>query len=81
MTFKKLNIIIDWEGKGINEIGRNRQNGEVIVSISDKFFRPTEVDLLIGDYSKANKELNWKPETSLEELVGIMVNYELKRMS
>lgn len=79
MTFKKLNIIIDWEGKGINEIGRNRQNGEVIVSISDKFFRPAEVDLLIGDYSKANKELNWKPETSLEELVGIMVNYELKR--
>lgn len=79
MTFKKLDINIDWEGEGINELGRNRKTGKVIVSISDKFFRPTEVDLLIGDYSKAHKELNWQPETSLQELVGIMVDYELNR--
>lgn len=79
ITFKKLDINIEWEGKGINEIGRDKQTGKVIVSISDKFFRPTEVDLLIGDYSKAHEELNWQPETSLEKLVGIMIDYELKR--
>ena len=67
---------IVWSGEGINEVGS--YNGRVIVRINKEFFRPAEVDVLMGDFSKARRELGWFPKTSFKELVRIMVKEDLK---
>ena len=69
---------INWEGSGVNEIGKRKDNGEVVVRIDPKFFRPTEVSSLLGDPYKANKKLGWKPSTSLENLVKEMIESDKK---
>ena len=69
---------IIWEGKGKNEIGRRADNGEIVIKIDPRYFRPTEVDQLLGDATKANLELGWKPKTSLEELVSEMITHDNK---
>ena len=69
---------IVWEGEGINEIGRRYDTGEIVVRIDPRYFRPTEVDLLLGDASKARKKLNWSPKISLEELINEMINFDLQ---
>ena len=68
---------IIWEGVGLKEIGRRADNGEIVVRVDPKYFRPTEVDELLGDASKARKKLNWEPITSLEEMVTEMINHDL----
>ncbi len=68
---------IIWEGDGINEVGRRKDNGKIVVRIDPKYFRPSEVDTLLGDPSKAHKKLGWKPKYSLEELVKEMINSDL----
>ena len=68
---------IIWEGKGKNEIGRRADTGEIVVRIDPRYFRPTEVDELLGDISKSKKELNWQPKTTLEEMISEMINYDL----
>ena len=65
---------IIWEGKGINEIGKRADTKEIIIRIDERYFRPTEVDLLLGDASKAFKDLNWEPKTSLEETIHEMIS-------
>jgi GDPmannose 4,6-dehydratase len=80
LVFNKLKININWKGKGLNEKGVD-SNGKVLVEISEEFYRPAEVDLLIGDYKKAKEKLGWAPETKLEELTEIMINHALKRKS
>lgn len=80
LVFNKLNININWKGQGLNEKGVD-SNGKVLVEISEEFYRPAEVDLLIGDYKKAKEKLGWAPETKLEELTEIMINHALKRKS
>lgn len=77
MAFSKLDIAIEWKGKGVEEKGYNSK-GEVIIEIDPRYFRPTEVDLLVGDAGKAKKLLNWEPTCSLEELVDDMVSADLK---
>ena len=72
-----LNIKIKWEGKGIDEKGIDYNSGKEIVNISPKFFRPAEVDVLIGDPTKALNDLGWKPKHNLKSLAERMVNYEL----
>ena len=79
-TFKYIDIDIKWEGKGIDEIGLNPKTGKAIVKINKKFFRPAEVDQLIGDYSKAKKSLGWEPKVKFNELVEIMVKRDLDRV-
>ena len=64
---------ISWEGKGINEIGKRKDSNKVVVRIDQRYFRPTEVDSLLGDASKAKNKLGWKPTISLEELVSEMI--------
>jgi len=78
MVFSKLGIVISWKGTGIEEKGID-SNGKVLVEISEKFYRPAEVDLLIGDYRKAKEKLGWVPATNLEKLAEIMINHVLKR--
>ena len=70
---------IIWEGKGLHEVGRRVDNGEIIVRVDPRYFRPTEVDNLIGDSSKAKIKLGWDPKISLEELVREMTQFDLKK--
>lgn len=73
LAFKEIGIDVVWKGKGVNEIGKDKKTGNVLIEIDKSYFRPTEVDLLIGDPTKAKKKLGWKPKTTFEELVTIMV--------
>ena len=68
---------IVWEGEGLKEVGKRADNGKVVVKIDSRYFRPTEVDRLLGDASKAKKELGWIPKIGLEELVSEMITHDL----
>ena len=72
----KLNMKIEWSGKGVNEKGKDK-NGKTIIECSKKYFRPSEVDTLLGNPSKARKKLKWKSRTSLDQLINEMVKYEI----
>ena len=80
MTCKALDIGITWEGSGVDEIGIDSETGKTIVKINEEFYRPSEVELLIGDATKAKKELGWEATTSLEELCAMMVKADLRRV-
>lgn len=71
-VYNKLNLPLTWVGSGLEEKGIS-ENGKTLVQINPAFFRPTEVDILIGDYSKAKRKLNWTPETDLNEMTNIMI--------
>ena len=77
LAFSEVGIKIKWFGKGLNELGKNSKNGDTIVKIDKKYFRPTEVDILQGDFSKAKKVLGWEPKISFRSLVSEMVESEL----
>lgn len=79
LTFKAAGIDIEWRGTGINEVAISQQNGEVVVKINPMFFRPAEVELLIGDATHAANQLGWVPHTSLEELCREMYEADLER--
>ncbi|MCP3932765.1 MAG: GDP-mannose 4,6-dehydratase, partial [Bacteroidetes bacterium] len=74
----KLGIPVVWKGEGVNEIGINSDNGDEIVAVDSRYFRPTEVETLLGDPTKAKTELGWEPEISFQELVSEMVVEDLK---
>lgn len=78
LAFREAGYEIIWEGSGIDEKGKDKATGKVLVEIDPMYFRPAEVDLLIGDSSKAQKELGWKPKVGFEELVKLMMKYDLK---
>ena len=67
---------IIWEGQGKNEIGKRADNGDIVIKIDPRYFRPTEVDKLLGDATKAKLELGWTPKISLEELVSEMISHD-----
>ena len=69
---------IVWEGEGLKEVGKRADNGKVVVKIDSRYFRPTEVDQLLGKSEKARVKLGWKPETSLEELINEMIEFDKK---
>jgi len=77
---KLLDMDIAWEGEGINERGIDRKTGKIIIEIDPKYFRPAEVELLLGDATKAKKILGWEPKVKFEELVKIMVSAELDKI-
>uniref|UniRef100_A0A914X8N2 GDP-mannose 4,6-dehydratase n=1 Tax=Plectus sambesii TaxID=2011161 RepID=A0A914X8N2_9BILA len=79
-AFDEIGKKIVWEGEGVNEIGKESDTGIVRVKVNPKYYRPTEVEELIGDASKAKKKLGWEPKISLEELVKEMVASDLKLM-
>lgn len=81
LAFKHVGIEVEWTGQGIIEKGINKANGEVIVEIDPKFFRPAEVEQLLGDPTKAKTLLGWNPRrTSFEELVRLMVVADMKKV-
>ena len=69
---------IEWIGKGIKEKGIDRKTGKTIIEIDPRYFRPAEGDILIGDSSKAEKQLGWKPKTNFKELVRIMMEADMQ---
>ena len=77
LAFSRVNLELTWSGEGVNTIATD-QNGVIRVRTNPKFFRPAEVDLLVGDYSLAAEKLGWKPSTSFSELVEMMVDSDLK---
>lgn len=80
-AFKHAGIEIEWNGNGVEEKGINKSTGEVIVEVDPKFFRPTEVDQLLGDPTKSKQLLGWNPtKTSFEELVKIMVSSDMQKV-
>nr|WP_315258729.1 GDP-mannose 4,6-dehydratase [uncultured Duganella sp.] len=79
MAFKAIDVTLEWSGVADNEIGTCKKTGKVLVRVNPKFYRPAEVELLIGDPAKATKELGWKPSTTLEQLCQMMVEADLRR--
>jgi len=77
-AFENIDISLEWKGKGANEKGIDRKTGKVLIEVDPKYFRPTEVESLVGDASKAKKELGWKPKVKFKELVKIMVKADLE---
>ncbi|MEN9913152.1 MAG: GDP-mannose 4,6-dehydratase [Candidatus Parcubacteria bacterium] len=79
LTAKMLKIDFAWKGKGVNEIGIDRATGKTIIKIDPHYFRPAEVEVLLGSAAKAKKILGWKPKTSFKELVKLMVDSDLEQ--
>lgn len=79
-AFRVAGFEIYWEGRGLEEKGRDAKTGKVLVEVSPEFYRPAEVDVLVGDYSKAKRILGWEPKTTFKELVRIMVEEDMRRV-
>lgn len=79
LAFKMASIDIEFSGSGLNEVAIDTKTNNKVLKINEKFYRPAEVDLLIGDSSKAKKELGWESKTSLEKLCEIMIEADLRR--
>ena len=80
LVAKYLNMKITWKGKGINEKGINNE-GKIIVACDRAYYRPLEVNSLLGDAKKARKILNWRPKSNLHDLISDMVKYEMEKIS
>lgn len=78
LAFREVGIDIEWKGKGLNEKGYDGATGKVLIEVDPRYFRPTEVDVLMGDFSKAKTKLNWQPKVSFAELVRMMVKADLE---
>jgi GDPmannose 4,6-dehydratase len=79
MAARAADFDLIWEGSAENEVAIDRKSGKPLVKVNPKFYRPAEVELLIGNPEKAMRELNWRPKTTLEELCGMMVEADIRR--
>ncbi|MCK4225937.1 GDP-mannose 4,6-dehydratase [candidate division WOR-3 bacterium] len=77
-AFRRIDVELEWLGKGDDEVGRDAKTGKVLVEVDPRYFRPTEVDYLVGDASKARQKLGWQAKTTFRELVKIMVESDLE---
>jgi len=80
LAFNEAGIQLEWSGQGIEEVAKDVNTGKEVIKIDPRYFRPTEVDLLIGNPAKAEKELGWTPTYSLEEMVSEMIEFDRKEM-
>ena len=79
LAYKEVGIDIEWKGSGVDEKGVDAATGKVLVDVDPKYFRPAEVDYLLGDASKAREQLGWQPKVGFEELVKLMMRADLER--
>lgn len=79
-AFKVVGFDLIWEGKDVNEKARDKKTKKVLVEVSSEFYRPAEIDFLLGDYRKAKTKFGWQPQTSFKELVRLMVEKDLQRI-
>ncbi|WMC91711.1 GDP-mannose 4,6-dehydratase [Kineothrix sp. MB12-C1] len=77
VAFRKVGMEIEWSGQGVDEIGKDKESGKTVVKVNKNFFRPAEVDILLGNPQKAEEELGWKRQISFDELVGRMVKNDM----
>ena len=77
-AFAEVGITLEWSGNGVDETGRDAKSGNILVSIDPAYFRPTEVDLLIGDASKAREKLDWQPTCNLQQMIEEMIKADLE---
>ena len=80
-AFEYVGIKIIWKGKGLNEIGIDKTNNKTLIKINKKFRRPTEVDLLVGDATKAHEKLGWKPRYTIDDIIAEMMEYDISMES
>lgn len=80
LAFREVGTEIRWEGEGVNEIGVDSSNGNVLIEIDSRYYRPTEVEILIGDPTKAKEQLGWGAKIGLDELVKMMVEGDLENV-
>jgi GDPmannose 4,6-dehydratase len=78
MAFQEVGVLLRWEGRGLDEKGIDSATGKTLVEIDPRYFRPAEVDLLLGDPTKAITKLGWKPKVQLPELIKMMVSNDMK---
>jgi GDPmannose 4,6-dehydratase len=81
LTFKEFGTDIKWEGEGTDEIGIDSNTGKVLIEVDPAYYRPTEVDILVGDSTKAREKLGWKPKVKFEELIKQMAKAEEENVS
>jgi GDPmannose 4,6-dehydratase len=79
IAFSRTDVELEWAGADDNETGRDRKTGKLLVRVNPDFYRPAEVELLIGDPAKARKDLGWEPAVQLEELATLMVDADMRR--
>ena len=79
MAFKAVGVAVDFKGEAENEVGSDAATGKTVMRVNPKFYRPAEVELLIGDPAKARQKLGWEPNTTLEELCTMMVEADMRR--
>jgi len=77
-AFSEAGISLEWSGSGVDEVGKNAQTGKLLVSVDPTYFRPTEVDMLIGDATKAKEKLGWSPTCDLKQLISEMITSDLE---
>ena len=77
LAFLEVGIEINWQGEGEDELGIDNSSGKVLVEIDKRYFRPSEVELLLGDPSLAKKDLGWEAKISLKEMIAEMVEFDL----
>jgi GDPmannose 4,6-dehydratase len=80
LAFAEIGIAIAWQGKGVDEVGFDKKSNKTLIVIDPRYFRPTEVELLLGDATKARKVLGWAPKMKFPELVSLMVSSDIKQM-
>ncbi len=78
LAFAEVGIDIKWRGKGVSEKGIDNKSGKVLIEVDPRYFRPTEVESILGDASKARRVLGWKPKITFDKLVSEMVQSDLK---
>lgn len=81
LAFKAVKVDICWKGHGLNEVGKDKKTGKILVKINPEYFRPNEINNIRGNYSKAKKKLKWEPKVKLQQLIKIMVKKDLEDLS
>jgi GDPmannose 4,6-dehydratase len=80
MAFREAGIEIEWKGEGVDEVGINKETGKEIIAIDPQYFRPAEVEELVGDAQKAKEKLGWKPQHLVQDIVKEMVEEDFKEV-
>jgi GDPmannose 4,6-dehydratase len=80
LAFGEVGIELEWQGEGVDEVGIDATTGDILIEIDPRYYRPTEVDILIGDPTKARDKLGWKSKVGLKELVKMMVEEDMKKL-
>lgn len=81
LAFRHIGREIEWSGIGVDEKGRDAKSGDILVEVNPQFFRPAEVNSLLGNPGKARDELGWEPQVTFTQLVSDMINSDLARVS